>query len=332
MEKEHYYSKAFPTVVFPEDEKVLNYNYIDFQKALDVLFRYTDLQNSVKFFQRPMNLLIGNTKNELIIGINFDRAVLNYTALTTLKNEIESENVKNRMQKIAFEELGFNVNVFIELKISLFNKIFDNLVDQFKIFDDYFNHKNYLLQYYISKELDICIDSIKKQIKNVNYGGNGMWVNPIFKAKDISADPNLCFCVLPFNKNRLEIFDEVIKPTLEDNFKITVVRSGNIFKPNLNIMESIWTYINQASFVIADLSDRNPNVFYELGICHTLGKPVITLCDEKSYKDDYNEKLPFDINSINTIFYKNSGAGPTKLVNEIIKNVTAFRSGKPYIE
>ena len=137
MEKEHYYSKAFPTVVFPEDEKVLNYNYIDFQKALDVLFRYTDLQNSVKFFQRPMNLLIGNTKNELIIGINFDRAVLNYTALNTLKNEIESENVKNRMQKIAFEELGFNVNVFIELKISLFNKIFDNLVDQFKIFDDY---------------------------------------------------------------------------------------------------------------------------------------------------------------------------------------------------
>ena len=84
-----------------------------------------------------MNLLIGNTKNELIIGINFDRAVLNYTALNTLKNEIESENVKNRMQKIAFEELGFNVNVFIELKISLFNKIFDNLVDQFKIFDDY---------------------------------------------------------------------------------------------------------------------------------------------------------------------------------------------------
>mgnify|MGYP000462935933 CR=1 FL=1 len=332
MEKENYYSKAFPTEVFPENKKVLNYEYSDFQKALDVLFRYTDLQTSVKFFQRPMNLLIGSTEDELIIGINFDKAVLNYTALSTLINKIESENVENAMRKIAFEELGFNINVFIKLKIDLFNKIFSDLVDQFKVFDDYFNHKNYLLQYYISKELDICINSIKKQIKNVNYGGNGMWVNPIFKAKDISADPNLCFCVLPFNKVRLEIFDEVVRPTLENDFGITVVRSGNISSPNLNIMESVWTSINQAAFIIVDLSDKNPNVFYELGICHTLGKPVIMLCDEESYKNDYNEKLPFDINSINTIFYKNTGAGPTKLVSEIKKNITALRSGKPYIE
>lgn len=119
---------------------------------------------------------------------------------------------------------------------------------------------------------------------------------------------------------------------LENNWGITVVRSGNILRPNLNIMESVWTSINQAAFIIADLSDKNPNVFYELGICHTLGKPVITLCDEESYKNDYNEKLPFDINSINTIFYKNTGAGPTKLVNEINKNITAIRSGKPYIK
>lgn len=179
-----------------------------------------------------------------------------------------------------------------------------------------------------------CLFKVKEGIKMSTsvYGGNGMWINPIFKAKDLTVDPNLCFCVLPFNDDRLEIFDEIIKPNLEKDYGLSVIRSGNIFEPNQNLMESIWTYINKAAFVITDMSDRNPNVFYELGICHTLGKPVITLCDQDSYEKDYGGKLPFDISAINTIFYKNSGAGPQKLIKEIEKNIEAIRSGKAYIE
>lgn len=63
-----------------------------------------------------------------------------------------------------------------------------------------------------------------------------------------------------------------------------------------------------------------------------LAKKVITLCDEESFEQDYKGKLPFDISTINTIFYKNSGAGPTKLVTNIDKNVTAIMQGEPYID
>ncbi len=221
------------------------------------------------------------------------------------------------------------MNCIVKLPVEVFKRIFTNLLFQFAGCQ-----KTGQFVYNFSDEINQCIAAFQKEIQNSHsvYGGNGMWVNPIFKARDLSLDPNMCFCVLPFNDERLEIFDEIIKPTLEKNFSINVIRSGNIFQPNQNIMETIWTYINQSAFVIVDLSDKNPNVFYELGICHTLGKPVITLCDEESYEKDYDSKLPFDINAINTIFYKNSGAGPQKMVQQITKNVEAIRSGKPYIE
>lgn len=330
-----YYSTTFPFVNYPFSNEVYGIPREKFEKALDSLMLLTDLINENKTFKKPMNVLVAETNTEMILAINFDKATFGNTLLSTLvKIQQNNSNIEPRLRKILFEEEGLNANAFLYLPIDSFKKNVDYFV---KVFDENESLENRMLKLRateITPDLKVCVDAMLKHSKNtlLSYGGNGMWVQPIFKAKDLTIDQNMCFCVLPFNNDRLEIFDEIIKPTLEKKFGINVIRSGNIFKPNLNIMESIWTYINQAAFIIADLSDRNPNVFYELGICHTLGKPVVTLCDEKSYKDDYNEKLPFDINSINTIFYKNSAAGPQKLVEEIEKNVRALRSGKDYIE
>jgi hypothetical protein len=57
---------------------------------------------------------------------------------------------------------------------------------------------------------------------------------------------------------------------------------------SITIMEGIWMMINKSRFLVADITDTNPNVLYELGIAHTLGKGVITI----SEKPDY---IPFDI-------------------------------------
>ncbi|MBR2986612.1 MAG: hypothetical protein IKC63_01190 [Clostridia bacterium] len=63
-----------------------------------------------------------------------------------------------------------------------------------------------------------------------------------------------------------------------------------------SIMQGVWEHINTAEFVICDCTGRNPNVFYELGIAHTLGKRVF-ICAQ-NVKD-----LPFDINHIRTFIY-----------------------------
>jgi len=54
------------------------------------------------------------------------------------------------------------------------------------------------------------------------------------------------------------------------------------------IMQQIWVYILNARVLIAELTGKNPNVFYELGLAHAQGKDVILLT--QSIND-----VPFDL-------------------------------------
>lgn len=324
-----YYSKTFPFYVFPGIKKVYEFDLDDFQKVMDALFYLTDVQSNKEYFRKPSNLIVSETKDHILIGINFDKAILGNTSLATLKATLDSdEEAEKQLRPLAINELGFNLNLIVKIDKKLFEKVFDNLLSQFNA-----NQGTNRFIYVFSDDIKECIKAFQKGIENSNYiyGGNGMWVNPIFKAKDITVDPKMCFCVLPFNETRLRLLEKIIKPELEKQLGINVIKSGDIFQPNQNIMESIWTYINQAAFIIADISDKNPNVFYELGICHTIGKKVITLCDQESYEKDYNQKLPFDISSLNTIFYKKDLDGPQELVNKLIDYIKLMRPEESHL-
>jgi nucleoside 2-deoxyribosyltransferase len=63
------------------------------------------------------------------------------------------------------------------------------------------------------------------------------------------------------------------------------------------IMNQVWDYIRHADAVIADVTGRNPNVLYEAGMAHALGKPVVLLLQE-------TETAPFDIAAERRIPYR----------------------------
>lgn len=329
MNNVNYYSKAFPFYVFPGDKKIYEFGQDDFQKVMDALFYLIDIQSNKEYLRKPSNLIVSETKDNIFIGVNFDKAILGYTSLVTIKGVLNSdEEAEKYLRILSINELGFNLNFIVKINRKVFKSAFNNLLLQFNA-----NQKTNSYIYVFSDDIKECIKAFQKSIENSNYiyGGNGMWVNPIFKAKDITIDPKMCFYVLPFNDTRLRLLEKIIKPELEKQLGINVIKSGDIFQPNQNIMESIWTYINQASFIIADISDKNPNVFYELGICHTIGKKVITLCDQESYEKDYKEKLPFDISSLNTIFYRKDLDGPQELVNKLIDYIKLMRPEESHL-
>jgi hypothetical protein len=76
--------------------------------------------------------------------------------------------------------------------------------------------------------------------------------------------------------------------------KINLVRGDHA--PLGVITEKIWRYLNESKFIIAICAGANPNVYYEVGIAHTLGKPVLLIgrSGEKNRKDDFR----FDIQGI----------------------------------
>jgi len=123
-----------------------------------------------------------------------------------------------------------------------------------------------------------------------------MWGNPEKTETDV-------FVIMPFNEKFKPVYDDHIKRVCR-NMSLSCKRADDIFSPQV-IMENIWSLIYNTKIIICDCTDKNPNVFYELGIAHTIGKNVILLTQNE---DD----IPFDIKQLRYIKYDYTPNGMTK--------------------
>ena len=145
-----------------------------------------------------------------------------------------------------------------------------------------------------------------------------MIVKPIFRSREYIVDPQKVFTLMPFTEDWSDVvWQEHIRPTIE-KCDMHAVRADDLY--GHDIMEDIWTGICSSRFVIAEITGRNSNVFYELGIAHTVGKPVILLTQNVT-------DIPFDLNRYRHIVYEKSPEGYERLklalegtIREITKN------------
>jgi len=83
------------------------------------------------------------------------------------------------------------------------------------------------------------------------------------------------------------------------------------------IFQDIQKEIEQAEVVIAEITPANPNVFYELGYAHALGKPTILLAQRGA-------QLPFDIRSFRVVFYNDTIGGKAEVERNLSKHLEAI--------
>jgi hypothetical protein len=122
-----------------------------------------------------------------------------------------------------------------------------------------------------------------------------------------------CFVISPFGEPYDTYFVSVVKPAL-DECNVLAIRGDSPFRPS-SIMDDIWSDIQGATLLIAELTTRNPNVFYELGLAHALSKPVILLSETI-------EDVPFDLRAIRVILYdKNHPEWGQKLKSQLVKSI-----------
>ncbi len=142
-------------------------------------------------------------------------------------------------------------------------------------------------------------------------------VNPIWGFPDrTTLISKRVFVIMPFAKELRPVYDRVIKP-LANHFKVECSRIDEEIFSNKVIMNQIWSSIYTCDLIIADCTGRNPNVFYELGIAHTVGKDTITLAQSI-------EDIPFDIRHYKHYIYESSKEGLENLGKELYKAFTAF--------
>lgn len=128
-----------------------------------------------------------------------------------------------------------------------------------------------------------------------------------------------CFVIMPFSKTQscteqkwTEIFEYIIKPAVEESgFGYECERS---VAERENIIKGILEALNKANVVIADLTDNNQNVFYELGVRHTLANRTILIAQGE-------EHIPFDLKPYPVAFYSESPAKIAEFKTDIKKKL-----------
>ena len=126
-------------------------------------------------------------------------------------------------------------------------------------------------------------------------------------------DERLCFVLMPFRQPFNDYYEKIIKAAAA-GAGLEALRADDIFGNGI-IITDIWDHIWHARVVIADVTDKNANVNYELGLCHALGVPTVLITRRI-------EDVPFDYRHRRCITYDtNEVAWDQKLKNDLTKTL-----------
>jgi|SRR5580704_781211 hypothetical protein len=123
-----------------------------------------------------------------------------------------------------------------------------------------------------------------------------------------------CFVVMPFAGAIGGYFHAVYEPAIKKAGLKAVRADADIFGTG-KIIDQIWSGINASKVLVAELTTKNPNVFYELGLAHALDKPVVLVSSNE-------EDVPFDLRHIRVIYYDVSDPfWGQKLIEKVAENI-----------
>jgi hypothetical protein len=96
---------------------------------------------------------------------------------------------------------------------------------------------------------------------------------------------NTCFVIMPFSEDLSNTY--IIINSVARELGIECTRADDIKTTSEAILNKICTQISQAYYIIVDITNLNPNVFYELGIAHVL------VCKKMMTEVDFSSKFFF---------------------------------------
>ncbi|MED3538282.1 hypothetical protein ABEX53_17280 [Bacillus toyonensis] len=132
-----------------------------------------------------------------------------------------------------------------------------------------------------------------------------------------------CFIVCPIGsedspqRKRSDIVLKYIIEPVCNEFEFEVIRVDKINSVD-RIDNTIIEHLKTAELVIADMTEHNPNAFYEMGFRHALGKPLIPIMEEET-------KIPFDVANLRTITYATNDLDKAETAKQRLREtITSF--------
>ncbi len=140
-----------------------------------------------------------------------------------------------------------------------------------------------------------------------------------------TVSDKICFVISPIGepdspvrKRADKVLKHIFKAALEP-LGYKVVRADEISQPG-SITLQVLERVLDSALVVADLTDHNPNVFYELAVRHAAQKPVIHVIEA-------SQKIPFDIADLRAVTLELDLDGAEKAKEEIVAQVQQIEEG-----
>lgn len=119
--------------------------------------------------------------------------------------------------------------------------------------------------------------------------------------------------MMPFSAAFDEVYSAITRAAERTEMRCS--RVDGIWE-NHSVIQDVISLIDRSRYVVCDCSGRNPNVFYEIGIAHTLGKEVILITQS-------GDDVPFDLKHLRYIPYSNNPVGRQSLEDALVARIQA---------
>lgn len=125
------------------------------------------------------------------------------------------------------------------------------------------------------------------------------------------VNPRLVSAMIPFSGEYDAVYEAITGAAEEAGGECK--RADNIWEHS-TIIQDIYSLIHKSAIVVCDFSGKNPNVFYEAGIAHSLGRPVIPIVQHAA-------DIPFDLQHHRAIIYHNNSEGLERLKTQLARRI-----------
>jgi hypothetical protein len=159
---------------------------------------------------------------------------------------------------------------------------------------------------------------ISTEIKEVDAIRKITFAPSVFRIPKKPINEKLISVMMPFSSGYKGTYDSIKRVT--DHMKLDCLRADDIWE-NSTFIQDIFELIYCAKIVVVDFSERNPNVMYETGIAHALGKTVIPITQSIS-------DIPSDLNHHRALKYLPNEEGYRNLSNELYKRIKSILEEK----
>jgi len=226
------------------------------------------------------------------------QAVMNAPVVSEVYTKYRSENLPDS---------EFLINTLVDSfkvpheQVDDFIKVFTKTLDEAELLEKLNNGKFRVAD--VSSPGDTSTQAGAEQIRKLSKG------------LTLSAE-DTCFVVMPFAEPIGGYYDDIYKPAIE-KAKLKASRADADIYGTGKIIDQIWNGITSARVLLAELTNRNANVLYELGLAHALHKPVVLVCSKASEED-----VPFDLRHVRVVYYdKDDPFWGTKLIEKVAEKV-----------